>query len=275
MTKSLYSIHPSYAMEEGYAANLEERTGKTIDEWVEVVRRYGPPTEKERRAWLKDAHGLTTNYAWWVAERAEGRMGGAENYDPEGLVEAMFAAGKAGLRPLYDELLKLGLGLGPDVKACPCKTIVPLYRKNVFAELKPSTRTRLDLGLCLRGEPFTDRLLDTGGQAKGDRITHRVAVTCAEDVDAELKRWLRLAYEKAGDEPAKGEGKKKAADPVTVPDDLAKALAVSPAAQAAFAALPPSHQREHVRAVEEAKKPETRARRVAKAVELLAKGPRK
>ncbi len=150
---------------------------------------------------------------------------------------------------------------------------MPLYRKNVFAELKPSTRTRLDLGLCLRGEPFTDRLLDTGGQAKGDRITHRVAVTCAEDVDGEVKRWLRLAYEKAGEAPA--EGKKKAAGPVAVPDDLAKALAASPAAQAAFAALPPSHQREHVRAVEEAKKPETRARRVAKAVELLAKGPRK
>ena len=37
---------------------------------------YEPPTEKERRPWLKE-QGLTTNYAWWVAERAEGRGWGA------------------------------------------------------------------------------------------------------------------------------------------------------------------------------------------------------
>jgi uncharacterized protein YdeI (YjbR/CyaY-like superfamily) len=58
---------------------------------------------------------------------------------------------------------------------------------------------------------------------------------------------------------------------VVVPEDLAAALAANPAAQAAFAKLPPSHRREHVEAVEEAKKPETRARRIAKAVEMLAK----
>src|SRR5687768_1679304 len=110
--RSLYSVHPSYAMEADYAANLLERTGRTIDQWAEFVRAEGPPTEKERRAWLKDEHGLTTNYAAWVVERAEGRMGGVEEYHPEGLVEAMFAGGKAGLRPIYDELLALGLALG-------------------------------------------------------------------------------------------------------------------------------------------------------------------
>jgi hypothetical protein len=163
-----------------------------------LVLEPGPPTEKERRAWLKDKHGLTTNYAWWVAERAEGR-GSANDYDPEALVEAMFAGGKAGLRPLYDQLLRLGLALGPDVKACPCQTIVPLYRRHVFAQLKPSTRSRLDLGLALQDLPVTGRLLDTGGRARGDRITHRIAITCATDIDDEAKRWLRTAYNLAAE----------------------------------------------------------------------------
>jgi Bacteriocin-protection, YdeI or OmpD-Associated/Domain of unknown function (DUF1905) len=57
---------------------------------------------------------------------------------------------------------------------------------------------------------------------------------------------------------------------ITVPPDLAVALEAAPAAQAAFAALSYSRQRYHVESVEGAKKPQTRARRVAKAVEALA-----
>jgi hypothetical protein len=255
-------------MEEGYAAKLKERTGKTLEDWVALVRAEGPATEKERRAWLKDEHGLTTNYAWWVAERAEGR--GAEGQGPEALVEALFAGGKAGLRPLYDELLRLGLALGPDVKACPCKTMVPLYRRHVFAELKPATRARLDLGLALGDAPFTGRLLDTGGRAKGDRVTHRVPITCAGDLDDEVRGWLRAAYDLDGEgRPAQ---RPAAPQAVTVPEDFARALAASPKARAAFDGLPPSHRREHIKHIEESKKAETRARRVAQAVATLAGG---
>jgi hypothetical protein len=53
---------------------------------------------------------------------------------------------------------------------------------------------------------------------------------------------------------------------VTVPDDLAAALAADAAAGAAFARLPYSHQREHVMAIESARAPETRQRRISKAV---------
>lgn len=56
---------------------------------------------------------------------------------------------------------------------------------------------------------------------------------------------------------------------VTVPEDLAAALAASPAAQTAWHSLAPSHRKEHVRAVEDAKKPETRARRIAAAISKL------
>jgi hypothetical protein len=260
-------MHPAYKMEAAYTANLLARTGKSMAEWVAVVKKDGPATEKERREWLKTTHGLTTNYAWWVAEVAEGKGTGADQYDPDAYVEAMFA-NKPALRPIYDKLLKIGLSLGNDVKACPCETIVPLYREHVFAQLKPSSKTRLDLGLSLRGTPFTERLLDTGGTAKKDRITHRIAITSLADIDDEVKYCLQMAYELA--EP----GAKKAAKPrgdVVVPEDFAAALASSPVAQAAFAKLPPSHRREHVEAIEEAKKAETRARRIAKAVEMLTK----
>jgi uncharacterized protein (DUF1800 family) len=56
---------------------------------------------------------------------------------------------------------------------------------------------------------------------------------------------------------------------VAVPRDLAEALAAADAT-AAFDRLAPSHRKEHVRSVEDAKKPETRARRIAKVIDALA-----
>jgi uncharacterized protein YdeI (YjbR/CyaY-like superfamily) len=57
----------------------------------------------------------------------------------------------------------------------------------------------------------------------------------------------------------------------TVPPDLARALRANARAALAFARLAPSHRREYVGFVIEAKRPETRARRVAKTVAALAK----
>jgi hypothetical protein len=104
-------------------------------------------------------------------------------------------AGREALRPVYDALLELGLSLGPDVKACPAKTIVPFYRKHVFAQIKPATKTRIDLGFALRNTPVTGRLVDTGGFAKKDRITHRIPIAGLEDIDGEVRSWLKKAYE--------------------------------------------------------------------------------
>src|SRR5439155_3217647 len=109
-----------------------------------------------------------------------------------------FADGKAGLRPLYDELLRIALEMAPDVKACPCKTIVPLYRNHVFAQLKPTTRTRLDLGLALKDMKTPARLIDTGGFEKKDRITRRIPISSVDEINDEVRHWLKVAYDMDG-----------------------------------------------------------------------------
>ncbi|MBI1854233.1 MAG: DUF4287 domain-containing protein [Planctomycetes bacterium] len=191
---SPFSLHPGFAMEESSMANLTERTGKTLEQWIRIVKSSGPRTVSERREWLKSVHGITTNYAMWIAERAEGR-GAAADYDPDALVDAMYAGKKEALRPIHEKLLKLGLKLGKDVKACPCSTIVPLYRKHVFAQIKPTTNTRIDMGFALKDTTATGRLVDTGGFAKKDRITHRVPITSVAEIDAEVEHWLKIAYD--------------------------------------------------------------------------------
>ena len=187
-------------MTQSWVATLREKTGRSLDEWLHFIRESGPETEKERRDWLKNEHKLGTNSAWWLAERSMGK--GDEEDSPEAYlaqalvyVDEMFAGGKAPLRPLYEQLLALGLSTGPDVKACPGKTIVPLYRNHVFAQIKPTTRTRIDLGFALKDTPATGRLIDTGGFAKKDRITHRIPITSLADLDGEVRRWLKAAHD--------------------------------------------------------------------------------
>lgn len=109
-------------------------------------------------------------------------------------VEDMFSGAKAGLRPIYDRLYDLARSIGPDIKISPGKTIVPVYRNHVIAQIKPTTRTRIDFGLALKDTPATGRLIDTGGLAKKDRITHRIAITSLDDVDDYVEKWLRKAY---------------------------------------------------------------------------------
>ena len=194
-----YDVHPSLCIYQNSLAALKQKTGRTLAEWVKFVNKEGPATEKERRAWLKEKHGMGMNYAWWIAEQSLGKGddGTPETYlkNAEAYVEKMYSGAKEALRPIFDQLLVLGRSLGPDVKVCPCQTIVPLYRKHVFAQIKPTTRTRIDLGLALKDTKVPKRLIDTGGLAKKDRITHWIEITSLKDVDEEVKKWLKTAYE--------------------------------------------------------------------------------
>lgn len=199
--KSPFSVHPSVAYARSVVERLGTTTGRSLDEWLEVLADGGPEGKRERAAWLRSEHGLGSTSAALIAMHSVGE--GAERTDEEaylgaaaGYVEAMFGGRKAHLRPIYEAIVAAGRQLGEDVKVCPCQTIVPLYRRHVFAEIKPSTRTRVDLGLALAGvgQSLSPRLVATGGEAKGDRITHRIPLTSAGQVDAEARRWLAVAY---------------------------------------------------------------------------------
>src|SRR5260370_1648094 len=201
-SKSLYGVRAGVAMVEKSMAELKETTGRSLEEWIAIVQKEGPKDEKSRFAWLKTKHKLGMNRAGWIAERAEGKGGDLDT--PEvylksavRYVEGQYAGPKEKLRPIFDELLRLGKSMGRDVKACPCKTIVPFYREHVFAQIKPTTNTRIDLGFALthyKGK-LPKRLIDTGGLAKKDRITHRIEITSADQSDDDVKKWLKTAYD--------------------------------------------------------------------------------
>jgi hypothetical protein len=108
------------------------------------------------------------------------------------LLDAQFAGAKAPLRQIFDAIESAARKLGSDVEIAPKKTYVSLRGKKQFAIVQASTATRVDVGLCLKGERATPRLEPAG--SFNSMVTHRVRLETAKQVDAQLKAWLKAAY---------------------------------------------------------------------------------
>src|SRR5437879_3306746 len=111
--KTIYDIHPSVAMVQKSMAELKVKTGRSLEEWIALVKKEGLKDEKSRREWLKTKHSLGMNRAGWIAERGDGKGGDFDT--PEvylksavRYVEGQYAGPKEKVRPIFDELLRLG-----------------------------------------------------------------------------------------------------------------------------------------------------------------------
>lgn len=170
--------------------NIPARTGRRLEEWFALLAAANPDTHGRAVAWLKSEHQVSHGFANLIVTmyRRGGEVGG-----PDDLVDAQFSGGKEALRPLYERVVEAARALGDDVEVAPKKTSVSLRRAKQFALVEVPSRSRLQVGLNLRGTPPTERLRAASGMC-----THRVDVTGPGDVDDELVQWLRAAYDRAG-----------------------------------------------------------------------------
>lgn len=174
--------------------NLEEKWGKPLADWINLVTASKLTKHGEIMKLLKGEHGLTHGYANLVAHKARAALeGGAATGDD--LVAAQYSGPKSALRPIYDKLAEAIAGFGQDVEFAPKKAYVSLRRKKQFGLIQPSTRTRVDVGINLKGEPPTERLEASG--SFNAMVSHRVRIGDAREVDAELVGWLRDAYDRS------------------------------------------------------------------------------
>lgn len=183
--------------EEGMASliqNLLSKTGKSIDEWVAVAKASGLKKHKELVTLLKTRHGLTHGYANQVAIRSLAADDAPEAGSSE-LIEAQYGGAEARLRPIYEALATKVRTFGPDVEFAPKKAYVSLRRSKQFGLIQPSTATRVDVGLILKGVKHAGRLELAG--SFNAMFTHRVKVASFAEVDSELIGWLRKAYDEA------------------------------------------------------------------------------
>jgi hypothetical protein len=183
--------------EEGMASlhkNLLEKTGKSIDAWAGIARATGLGKHKDIVAHLKAEHGLSHGYANQIAQRALAAAD-APKAGSDDLVTAQYAGAKAALKPIQEALVAAVQGFGTDIEFSPKKAYVSLRRSKQFALIQPSTATRVDVGLILKGVEPMGRLEASG--SFNAMFTHRVKVATLAEVDPELIGWLRRAYEEA------------------------------------------------------------------------------
>lgn len=174
--------------------NMPEKTGKPLEGWFEVLSASGLEKHGQMMKLLKGEHGVTHGFANTIALLYRQQAAGGPPAE-EDLVDAQYQGPKAALRPIYDAVLGVVSGFGTDVEIAPKKTYVSLRRGKQFAIVQASTRTRVDLGLNLKGVDPTDRL--EGGNVFSGMCTHRVRLTEPAEVDDQVRSWLHQAYEQA------------------------------------------------------------------------------
>lgn len=181
-------------------ANIQKRTGKTLDQLVAIVKGSGLAKHGEIVAMLKDTLGMGHGDANTIVHLAKGGIPGAPGAPAVAPVadgdpaDAFYVGPKAALRPIHDKLMA-AIGRFGEFEVAPKKTYLSLRRKKQFAMIGPATNTRVEVGLNMKDVRPTSRLeaLPPGGMCQ-----YRVKVTSADEVDAELLKWIRTAYDASG-----------------------------------------------------------------------------
>lgn len=174
--------------------NLEEKTGKSIDEWINLANSSGYEKHGEILNHLKTTYGIGHGYANLVVHYAkQSHAGAVDNTDD--LITSQYK-GKENLKPWYEKIVDEINKFGTDVEISPKKAYVSFRRKKQFAIIQPSVKTRLDVGLNLKAVA-SGNILEAAGSWNA-MCTHRVKIENEAAITKELLSWIRQAYDQAG-----------------------------------------------------------------------------
>jgi predicted transport protein len=169
---------------------LIEKTGETLAHWVAIVHNETFEKHGEIIKFLKEKHGFTHGFANFVAHKAREVEAGGPT-DDDDLVANQYK-GKELLFLIFNKLVEEINRFGEDIEIVPKKGSVSFRTTKQFALIQPSTKTRIDLGLKIKGKKPERRLENSG--PFGTMCTHRIQLTDIVDVDDEVLAYLKEAY---------------------------------------------------------------------------------
>lgn len=173
--------------------NLHKISGKTLETWIDIVNKENISKHGEILKWLKENHGLTHGFANLIAHKAKGSdAGSAVNQDD--LITKQYQ-GKEHLKAFYDRLISEIQTYGNDIEIAPKNAYVSLRRKKQFATLNPTTKTRFEIGINLKGQEPKGKLESEKPNAM---CSHKIIITEMKDIDKEVLDWIKNAYDNAG-----------------------------------------------------------------------------
>jgi predicted transport protein len=177
-------------------ANIEKRSGKSLDELAALVRGSGLTKHGEIRDMLKRELGLGHGDANTLTHHVLQSDGAsaAAGKSTDDVVAGLYTGAKAALRPIHDKLMAEIAGFGA-FEVAPKKTYVSLRRKKQFAMIGPATNTQVEVGLNMKGVAPTERLIEMPPKSM---CNYKVRLSTVEEVDAALIGWIKQAFESAG-----------------------------------------------------------------------------
>ena len=173
--------------------NLHKNTGKTLEQWIDIVNRENFTKHGEINKFLKETHGLTHGFANLVAHKAKGSDAGSAD-DQDELITKQYQ-GKEHFKPVYQKIMSEIEKFGNDIEIAPKNAYVSLRRKKQFALLQPATKTRFEIGIILKGQESQGKLESIN--TANAMCSHKINIAEINDIDNEVIEWLRKAYENA------------------------------------------------------------------------------
>ena len=173
--------------------NLYKNTGKTLEQWIDIVKSQNFAKHGEIIKFLKEKHNLTHGFANLIAHKAKGSDAGSAE-DQEALITKQYQ-GKEHFKPVYDKLISEIMTYGEDIEIAPKNTYVSLRRKKQFAILNPATKTRFEIGINNKGLEPKGKLI---AEKPNSMCSHKINISGIQDIDNEVLDCIRAAYENAG-----------------------------------------------------------------------------
>lgn len=178
--------------------NIQTKTGKSLEELTAAIKNSGKTRHGEIREMVIAEFGLgfgDANTLVHYALQSDGeRAATAKGLSDDDVLAEIYSGAKADLRPIHERLMAELQVFGP-FETLPKKGYVSLRRKKQFAMIGPATKTRVEVGLNMKGLEPTARLIE---QPAGGMCNYKVNLTTAEEVDDELLGWLRQSYDGSG-----------------------------------------------------------------------------
>ena len=179
-------------MYEAIARNLYKNTGKTLEQWIETVKKSGPKDRKAQLEWLKTKHVLGNGQAGTITKMM---YEGLSDYDVEELMKNHFKNGKEYQKPVYERIM-MSVKRWGDHKLAVNKTYLSLIHHFQFAVLK-TTKEGLVIGVpAIAIKTTRNKEFIPAKNLASERITHKIVVQDVNDLSDGLMRVLKTSYEK-------------------------------------------------------------------------------
>ena len=179
-------------------ANIQKRTGKSMEELTELINNSGLKKHGEIRSMLMEKLGLgygDANMLVLYVQKTDVQLIVQEKgLTTDEFLDEIYSGPKVSLRPIHEKLMEAITQFG-EFEIAPKKGYVSLRRKRQFAMLGPATNTRVELGINIKNLDADERLLE---QPAGSMCNYKVKLTDATQVDETIISWVRQAYDKAG-----------------------------------------------------------------------------